>query len=404
VKHHYTFAEDATETFLRSLHAFMEHRDSNDLSPRSFPALVACIKDLHTALEKAFKHQLTCIDPHLALSNLNQTFYLDMVKARVRQKKPSIYCLDTRIETVGLVTAWKTLMDCSEDSLDQSLRASFEEALVRLANVRNAAQHGEIYMEPAALLAVAERVLGLLPDIVYPWLEDFRELVERRSGNLGSILQAIREKIDYDWQVLNDRLYGTNMVVPIHGWLSAERPGEVHLIMGEEGDGRPLLMTHGNAYATGLFGSVLTESEWRSRELRRQTVLTEKGLDVDALRARHEKKSHSAADALPLYATAELSLPETGGLLEFVHNGLVSAQVNLVGTTIRFADENQPLGVIEGTLEPALRRTSPFEPIDFKGKLWITHEMAISGDENDALSTQWQWYGTVDLTLRYADL
>ena len=90
MEHHYSFLDDAVETFLEAFYVY-EHLRVQELNRSHFPALARCLRSLYVALEKVFKHGLAQREPYLLLKEFKKEGLLQIYREKTAKARPTIF-------------------------------------------------------------------------------------------------------------------------------------------------------------------------------------------------------------------------------------------------------------------------------------------------------------------------
>jgi hypothetical protein len=361
---HLSFLEDAVDRFER---AFTLHQAIVDNEEgRELITAANCVRELYVALEKGFKHAVATHDPYLLLVKLDRTSLLNLRRDIGSRPAPNIFCCRQPLETVGMLDAWNTLRDLKQPALQDGVLGEFERSIKLLRDMRNRAQHGELYEDIDALLNPIELVLARFVEVCEAVVPEWVALLCARNGQLRSRLKGIESKIDASWQVLVDYLRDHGPVpLPSQLYVDVEdHADKASVLLGSvdsKGDNGGILSGTDVAVsnATGLFSLFLTEQQAKDRLAARQASVlgAPDGLPPFLGMPSKPLVPLDAGSLLVPTATAWLTLVLPNirpSRLRLLNTVLVDLRVELAATEPRgIASAVIECAVVKGTVRPA---------------------------------------------------
>ncbi len=385
---HLSFLDDATDRFLR---AFELHQELTSAEPhaREIRDAAACVCDLFVAIEKGLKHALTMVDPYLLLKKPDRAMILRMRRDMVSRPVPTIFCGREPLETIGMTASWEALQQVASTTVATAVLNDFERALERLAEVRNRAQHGELYEDVDDMLAAVDQVLARFSEVAAAFIPDWFSKLTNRNGQLESRLTAIQRQIDANWQVLIDHLRARGPIsVSVEMYVTQEHGGQPLrvLIGGSDEHNQILGMTDvPGTDASGFLSMYLTKVQAGARYAAR------------IARGLRTTESASSLGAVFLGRTTApdkpLSLLEPGAIrvanasiwvslkLPSVDPPNVRISAILLDFSVSFPNVSVVDGAVNGALECAVVRGARPERIVLSGRAYLDAEFCSNEDE-----------------------
>jgi hypothetical protein len=417
MEYHYTLIEDATHNFRTAFSIYERLRDSlGDLSTSgntSMRSLADCGRALYVAFEKGFKHVLVSIDPHLIISKYDRKLLLNIWREQRARPKPNILCLGTTFETLNMLEAWELVSDLLKASIPDAISSQFSSTLPLLAQIRNRAQHGEIWADPEDVYALFERIFASSHELIVHISSEWLQRLCSEYDNLESRLRAVRDKVDAAWQILLDHVSSVGVLrVNIGGWIIHESSsGLARLLIGGErpGDSVYFSLVGENVDASGLFAQPLTEEQCRAR--REERSIHADNFENDANRyglaalTQSANIQHPVADRpiAPLVA-GRIVCRAALGTLCIIASRRSYVSIRAMEWAIAFSDPLRPEGTISGLLESAKAMATDATCLEMIGQATLISEFGIVSSAERATSlapgTGWQFVGEATIRLR----
>lgn len=293
---HLSFIEHSAAATVEAIRLFSaESKKVSD--KRDFIRIASGLRELHLGFEKLIKHCLAEIDPYLLLSRPDPGFIRSVRKEVISLNAPSIFAVRQRVVTLTLDEAWNVLLDVAPPALPAQKVTAFSFSVKALTEVRNMAQHGELFFESDELLKIQEDVLSglrIISDAICP---DYVDRLITRNKNVVTALRAIEERVDSGWILLNDFLKKRKRLVVDFGMHATLLPDRqvvdvsIHSARTTSStlsamlDKRPSLSGRLSLSASnsGLFGHRLTVEEAEVRDARRRALLKKQRLILPAI-------------------------------------------------------------------------------------------------------------------------
>jgi hypothetical protein len=251
--------------------------------------LASALHLAHLSIEKLVKHAVAKTDPVLLLKDPKPVFLRKLRKEVLQRHLPTIFASRQQLDSMNAEKAWEALVELLEPKIDKTTRDSFEQALDTLADLRNRAQHAELYEDDEEVISTLRRLFSKLPAISDAIAPEFLPLLQERHESQYAELRGIEQDVTGAWWALEARLAKQRTIeIPVQVYVTL-RPSiptvQVSFTVPDPGGGQlGLLAAFGKPTfrltaeiekenATGIFSREITAEEAKERDTARREVV-----------------------------------------------------------------------------------------------------------------------------------
>jgi hypothetical protein len=275
MKEHLSLLDDAFAQIASAHRRFASQSSLAATQKTRLSELAAAVRELAGAIEKLLKHALVARHQFLIFDRLEREEVLRLVRAELGRSAPTLITEVPDVKTIGLEACWATAKEFFAPELEELNargvdRERFAATLRELVKRRNRAQHGELWEEPQALLALMKRMLSQIRHVGACLVPEFEARLAADHDRLRLALVAIEQEVEKGWVELLEALrLGTVLPLEVELWTKfIGEAGDIHLLAGEvKGADAHLVVnaTVGQDRATGVFARMAEADPFSDR-------------------------------------------------------------------------------------------------------------------------------------------
>lgn len=195
---HFSFLEHSVAAIAEALRLYKQDRRKGTWNSVDLPRIATLVLQAHLGVEKLIKHGVARVDPYLLLEDLKKDALRDISRDVRGRNLPSLFAASST-KSSNADQAWDLAVKYLNLPFDSAVASAMATSLRALTDVRNQAQHGEMFVDPVEVLATVERVLARLPGIAKILAPEFLAGLEHAAPQRFMELMALAENTGASW-------------------------------------------------------------------------------------------------------------------------------------------------------------------------------------------------------------